>query len=60
VHSAVSEPRNVDTIFHARVGLVWILQKCTRTRYVDLVFLYVFGSADHVANHVVHLGASEP
>jgi hypothetical protein len=42
------------TFFHARVGPIQIRQKCTGTRYVELMFLHLVESA----GHVVHSDAS--
>jgi hypothetical protein len=35
------------TIFHARMGPVWIPQKSTGTCYVEFVFLHLVGSMGH-------------
>jgi hypothetical protein len=45
--------RNIDTIFLARGEPVQIAQKCAGTRYAELMFLHLVGSAAHI----VHIGA---
>jgi hypothetical protein len=38
------------TIFHAQVGLVQIPQKSVGTRYAELGFLHLVGSAGHLVH----------
>jgi hypothetical protein len=48
VHCSASRVRNVDTIFHTRVGLVCVPQKCSGTCYIELVFVYLMRSVGHI------------
>jgi hypothetical protein len=57
VHSCVSGPRNIETIFFKlRWARCDFLKKHNGTRYAKLVFLHPVGSA----GHVVHSSVSKP
>jgi hypothetical protein len=57
VHSGASGPRIVGTLFFMlRWDWYGFNKKCTKTRYLELVFLHLVG----FVGHAVHSGASRP